>query len=147
MPLGEKAWTPTRQMAPSPAFIFVGFAIALVIMAITVIVLLRAPITIAKAGKAVTTKAADSLEPLVMRGKKLPAKERRRLTADLIKVIKLLIVLAPVAAAFLTIFIPPSLPYAIIVFISGSVAAVAVFWFGVQYVCAGLLGVKPEELV
>jgi hypothetical protein len=137
-----------ESLAPSPGVIIFAIIITVVIMAVTLFVLLRAPVTIARTGKAVTTRAAGSIEPLVVHGRTLPLAEKRRLAASLIKFVKLLLVLIPVAAGLLTaLLLPPTLPYEMVMLVTGVLGLASVLWFSAQYILADILGVKPEKLV
>lgn len=147
IPAGKQAAPAPAPVALSPVIIVFALAVTVVIMVVTVFVLLRLPVTIARTGKAVTTKAADSITPLVTHGRPLPPKEKRRLTVQLIKLIKLLLVIIPVAAALFSTFVPLALPFGLIALVSAILAALAVFWFSAQYISADMLGVKPEKLV
>ena len=148
LPSGETAVTvPPPPEALSPIMIAFALGITAIVIAVTVFVLLRAPVTIARTGNTVTKKAAGSLEPLIVRGRVLPPREKRKLTVTLIKLVKLLLVLLPVAAGFLSVLLPPALPYEIVMLISCAVAITAVFWFSAQYIAADMLSVKPEKLI
>lgn len=138
---------PLSSVPMSPIMVFFAFAITAAVIITTIIVLLRAPITIAKTGKAITTKAAASIAPLVIHGKPLPAAEKRRLTARLVKIVKLLLVVLPVAAAFFGVFVETPLSLELVVFVNAVLALMAMVWFSAQYIFARLLGVKPTYLV
>lgn len=133
--------------SPSLTTIVFAIIVTVVVLVVTMLVLLFIPVTIAKTGKAVTTKAANSIEPLIVHGRTLPPAQKRRLTISLIKLVKLLLVLVPVVAGLLSTFIPLVLPFEIVMFVTSILAGVSVFWFSVQYICADMLAVKPEKLV
>lgn len=146
--------TPSEEPAPvaaspemSPGIAIAALAVTVVVIILTVIVLLRAPVTIARTGKAVTTKAAGSALPLVTKGRPLPKAEKRKLTVQLIKLMKLLLVLLPVALGFLGMIFEPPLPFDLVMFVSSTLAFIALLWFIAQYIFANILGTKPEKLV
>lgn len=144
----EETVAPSITTAPSPAILFVALIVAAIIVTITVIVLLKAPVSIAKAGKTATTKAADSVVPLITHGRPIPEKEKRRLTARLIKLIKLLAVLLPVilVMAFNTIVSLP-LSFELVLLVTCMMALGAIFWFSMQYILARAFGVSLDSLV
>ena len=132
---------------PSTALTIAAFTITGIVMAVTLVFLLRLPVTIAKSGRTVTTKAAASLEPIITRGKPLPKQKRRLLTAKLVMLIKFLIILVPVLAGLSTIVIKLSLTYDIVLLVTAILSGASAFWFIAQYISAHILGVKPEQLV
>ena len=136
---------PSMPMSPL-TIIFAGFVTALVLV-LTVIALLRAPVAIAKTGKTVTTKAADSVVPLVTHGKQLPAAEKRRLTWQLIKFVKLAVVILPVLAACVSLLIEAPLPIEVILLVSSILSLIAIFWFALQYLSARAFGIDSQYLV
>lgn len=133
------------ESSPVIAFIAIGVTIAVVIL--TIIVLLRAPIMIAKTGKTVTMRAADSALPLITHGKPLPPAKKKRLTVQLIKLVKLLIVLLPIFALLPGLIIELALPFDIVLLTSSVLALIAILWFSLQYIIARLLAVESSQLV
>ena len=131
----------------SPLLIVVAVSITVVVLIMTIIVLLRAPKTIAKTGRTVTLKAANSALPLVARGKELTPAKQRRLTTRLVKLAKLLLAVLPVAATCIGFIVEPPLPFDIVVFASSALAISALLWFSAQYGVARLLSVDPTLLV
>jgi hypothetical protein len=147
LPSGEKSVVPPEPIAASLGVIIFGLAITVVVMVVTVLVLIRAPLTIARTGKTMTTKAAHSLEPLVVHGRSLPPQDRRRLTVSLIKLVKLLLVLIPVSAGLCTALVRVAVPFEVAMLVCSILALISVFWFSAQYACADILGIKPDKLV
>lgn len=143
----KEATAPTVTAAPSPATLIFALIITIAVIGVTVFVLLRVPVAIAKTGKTITTKAADSAVPLITRGKPLPVKEKRRLTVRLVKYIKLLLVLLPVIALCLSVSVQFALAFDLVILVASLLAAVALFWFSLQYVSARLLRVKLDTIV
>lgn len=142
----ESPVAPQASVPMSPVTLFFTFMITVAVIIVTIVILLRAPVTIARTGKTVTTKAAGSMVPLVAHGKPLPAATRRRLTAQLIKLVKLLLVILPVMIASFGAFIELPLSFEIVIFVSATLALIAIAWFSAQYIFARLFGVKPTYL-
>ena len=152
----EKILLPTPQenvvVAPStteasPLLIGIAVIVTIVVLLTTIVILLRAPLTIAKAGKSVTTKAADSAIPLITKGRPLPQVQKRRLTTQLVKLMKLLIILLPVALGCIGFFIQPPLAFDLAMLISSILALFALLTFVAQYGIAHLLKVTDTSLV
>lgn len=144
---GTEVITPIATPEASPVLVLIATGITVAILIVTIIVLLRAPATIARAGKTVTSKAAGSALPLLTRGKPISPAKKRRLTAGLIKLTKLLLVLLPVAIGFLGLIFETPLPFDVSMFVSSILALCAVIWFSAEYVTARLLAVDPTALV
>lgn len=136
---------PSSEISPIVAFI--ALAITVAVLIVTVIIILRAPVTITKTGKSVTTKAANTALPLIARGKPLPAAKKKLLTANLVKLAKLLLVLIPVALLGIGAFVEMPLPFEIAALVSSVLAFTSVAWFSLQYLVARWLNIKPELLV
>lgn len=139
------AQAPTGET--SPAMIIVAVVITVIIMVVTAVILLRAPITIAKTGQAVTTKAASSVVPIITHGKPLPPAKKKRLTAELIKGMKLLLIITPMVLGCFGLFVELPLPFDLVLFLSCLLAATAIMWFSLQYIAARYLDVKIDRLV
>ncbi len=132
----------------SPLTIFFAFAVTAVVLIVTIVVLLRAPIMVAKTGKAVTSKAAGSALPVVTRHQKLAPKKQKLLTAQLIKLAKMLLIVIPAILGLLmaTIVTPP-LPVDIMAFVLGILALGGLVNFSIQYLLARWLRIDSENLV
>lgn len=140
------AYTPSVEM--SPFMVFVALAITAVVIVATILVFLRAPLTVARTGKAVTTKAADSALPVITRHHKLAPSRKKLLTVRLIKLAKLLLTLIPVIIGFaLGGFVAPPLPFDVTAFVTSILALCALQAFSAQYIFARLLKVDPKQLV
>lgn len=140
------SYAPTVPSSPLTIMIAVGVTIAILI--VTIIVFLRAPITVAKTGKAVTTKAASTALPLITKGHPVSDSKKRVVTARLVKAMKLLLVAVPaLLLALLNFFVTPPLAYDIVMLVSSNLALCAVVGFGLQYIAARLFNISAELLV
>lgn len=145
---GEEVVAPAATSGEmSPVAIFFALAITATVIVATVIMLLRAPVTIAKTGQSVTAKAADSALPLITKGKPLPAAKKKHLTADLIKLAKLLLILLPVLTLPIGLAIELPLPFDIVLLITSVLAFIALAWFSAQYLFARLLSIDAKQLL
>lgn len=144
----EEIITPVASSVDmSPIAVFFALMVAALVLVATVVMLLRAPVAIARTGKTVTTKAAGSALPLITRGKTLPAAKKKRLTASLVKLAKLLLILLPITVLSIGMFVELPLSLEIIALISGVLALMATAWFSAQYIFAHWFGIKPEQLI
>lgn len=146
--------TPAEEIArqpiisqSSPLMMVFALIVTVVVVVATVIVLIKIPIAVAKNGKAMTTKVAKSATPLITRNKPLPESKKKILTANIIKLIKLLLVIIPTALVLLGSLFELPLPYEIIVLVSGVLSLFSLFWFSLQYISARLLRIEADALV
>ena len=131
----------------SPFMMLFALVVTVIVVIATVIILVKIPMAVARTGKTVTTKAAESAIPLVTKHQPLPPAKKKRLTVNLIKIMKLFLVLIPIGVILLGTFIELPLPYEIVVLISGILSFFSLFWFSLQYIFARLLKVDAGRLV
>lgn len=144
----ETVVTPTPPVETSPLMIAFAVIVTIVVIIATIVIVLRMPVTIAKTGRSVTTKAAASALPLITHGHQLPPAKKRRLTVHLIKLAKLLLLTLPVALCYAgTFFIELSLQPDLALLISSSLALGALLWFTAQYLLADMFSVDNQYLV
>lgn len=143
----QPATAPEAPVSPSPITTVLAVAITVAVLIITIVIILRAPKTIAVAGKSVTTKAADAALPLIAKHQKLTPAKKQRLTAQLIKLIKLLLVVLPVIIGCIGAFVELPLSFSLAMFVSGVLAICALLLFSVQYIAAHVLGVDSKLLI
>jgi hypothetical protein len=136
--------------SPPSTLQLVILAVIVAIMAvITIYALVKIPMGIVKTGNKVAHQTAKTMAPVVMKAQHKPAtkKARRRITTRLILVVKLLLVIIPLAAtAFSGLLDRQSIDFTIALFLGGFLAGFAAVSFGLQYALAGLFRVKLSEL-
>ena len=133
--------------ATSPLMITIALAVTIVVVLVTIVVLLRMPVAIARTGQTVTTKAAATALPIVTRGHKLPAKQKRRLTSKLIKLTKLLLIILPVAIGFIGVYVETPITFQLAILISSVLAMFSLVLFSLQYITAHFLAIDDTLLV
>lgn len=138
---------PTAPTEASPLMIGSAVIITIVVLITTIVIILRTPIVVAKTGKTITTKAAHSALPLITRGHPIPAAKQRRLTAQLIKLTKLIALLLPVALGSVGQFFSLPLPFDLVMLVTSTLALITLLWFSLQYSVARLLGIDTKYLV
>ncbi len=131
----------------SPMMIIFAVIVTIVVIIATIIVLIKIPVAVAKTGKSVTTKAANTAVPLITKGHSLPNSQKKRLTVNLIKLVKLLLVLLPVGATLMGVFIELPVPYDVTILVSSILALLTLLWFSLQYIFARLLHLDLNKLV
>lgn len=136
--------TPTM---PSSMAMPLAVAITATVLIVTIVIILRAPKTIVRTGTTVTTKVAQSALPLITQHQKLSPAKAKRLTAELIKVSKLLLVTLPVAIGCIGAVIELPLPLDLALLVSSVLAMCALLCFCLQYIVAPLVGVRTQFLI
>ena len=131
----------------SPLMLVFALAVTVIVIIATIIILIKIPMAVARTGKTVTTKAAESAIPLVTKNHPLPPAKKKRLTTNLIKIMKLFLVVIPVGVTLLGVLIELPLPYEIVMLVSGVLALFSLLWFSLQYIFARLLKVDAGRLV
>ena len=131
----------------SPFMTVFAFIVTAIVIIATIVVLIKIPIAVAKTGRTVTTKAANYAVPIVTRSQPLPPVKKKLLTTNLIKLMKLLLVIAPIGATLLSSFFVLPLPYEVVVIVSSILSLFSLLWFSLQYILAHLLRVKTNALV
>ena len=128
--------------------LLIGFALLVTIsmLVVTIILLVRAPASIAKTGKNVTAKTASRIIPLVVHHPLSPAK-KRQLTSQLVKVLKLSLILIPFGLCAVSLFVETALPTDVVMFASAIMAITSLAWFCAQYLSARWLKIKHDALV
>jgi hypothetical protein len=141
------ASTPMVTTGP-PSPILIGFAVVFTVLMLilTIVIVLRAPVSIAKGGKKVTTVSANTITPLVMH-RELPAAKKRLLTQRIIKMTKLGIIVVPVLLCMLSLLLTTALPAEVSVFIGALLAIGSLVWFSIQYIIARLFRIPLQILV
>lgn len=129
----------------SAILMFVVFSM----IALTIYILVKIPISIAKTGNVITHKAAETITPVVARAqhKKDTKSFRAKLTPRLVTAAKLLLVIVPLVVTVASgLLEKQSIDYTIAIVIGGGLASFSVIFFVIQYVLAGLLRIKSSEL-
>jgi hypothetical protein len=147
VPKEEQLVAPTVSEGISPIALMIVGAVTVTVVLLTVLIFVRIPIAVAKTGKTVTTKAATSALPLVAKHKKLPKKEKKRLTVQLVKLMKLLSVVLPVGLLYFGKLVELPLPLEIVLMVGSGLALISLLWFSAQYITARLLSIDPKQLV
>lgn len=131
----------------SPLIIGLALLVVFIVLTVTIVVIMRLPIRIAKAGSKALNTTSHAIIPIVTHHKKIPIKKQRLLDVKIIKLIKLIICLLPLVLLAFSPLLDVSLPTSIIVIVGAFLAVGSLVWFGAQYLLANALKIKPETLL
>lgn len=119
---------PDPTTSPSPlVWIFVGVT-TLVILALTIIVLIRLPKTISRAGEQVVRTTTEVVLPVITHHKQLPAKKRVVLSRRIMLIIRLTLCTVPFVISMFIVG-PGELTRQIIITVATTLGIVSVFGF------------------
>jgi hypothetical protein len=125
-------------------------AITVVVMVIiTVYVLVKMPIGIAKTGNKAVHQAAKTVTPVIIKAqhKKDTRRFREKIEAEVMLLIKLSLVVIPVVLAAVSGLLgQQSVSYSIALIVGGGLACLSVAPFIVQYGLAGVFRIKLKDL-
>lgn len=121
---------------PSP--ILVGFALVLtaIILVVTLVILIRFPLSLAKAGKKSTQTAAHFILPTIVHHRPLPQKRERILTAKIIIWVKFVGSVAPFVLLFGGMFMSLKIPFELFIIVGAVLAINSLVWFTLEYYLA-----------
>ncbi|TAL15028.1 hypothetical protein EPN95_00780 [Patescibacteria group bacterium] len=123
------------------------FAVSVIILA--VYVFMKIPSAVAKTSKKIVHEVAESSVPIVLHAQHLPQTKQneRKVIFRMTVLIKVLIILLPIIAAYCSQFIASQvLQFSVSMYLSLLLAACTTVFFLLQYVVARLLSVVKQEL-
>lgn len=147
-PEATQPMTPIVADGP-PSPILIGFALIFTVfmLIVTIIILVRSPLSLARTGRIITARTAETIVPVITHHRPIPASKKRHLTTQLIKVIKFSLVMMPFLLCYLSIFVQSALAFDIVLFSSAILAIGSLVWFMAQYLSARLLRVPLDKLI
>lgn len=140
---------PAANGEPNTIVFIFGIIITIVMIALTVYAIIKAPSMIAGTGKKVVRAAAKQTTTIVLRAqhKKDTPRNRLKLTPRFIFIFKLTLVLLPLGFAWGSQSLPEKdLSYELTILLSVWMAAISILLFSVQYVLAIVLKVDRNVL-
>lgn len=142
---------PTTISDANTSYIMIifGIIIAILMLIVAIYVLIKIPKTIAKTEKKIVHETAAKVAPFIIKyqKKKDNQKNRLKLTAKLILIIKTQLVVLPIFIALLSkILEKPMLDFQLAVYISLILAGFSVFFFFIQYSIARLFKIDNKFL-
>lgn len=121
--------------------------VTIAVLVVTAVVLIRLPSSISKSGKKATVKSAEKIIPILSHHHTLPAKKKRQLTLQTIRMIKLVLTVLPFLLLFLVIVVPTALSNEIVMLVGAFLGLGTLLWFGLEYGLAHILKIDPLDVV
>jgi hypothetical protein len=134
---------------PGLSEMIIAAIIVAIMVAVTIYALIKIPLGIVKTGNKIVHRTAETMTPVVIKAqhKKDTKKIHTKITSKLTLVIKLLLIIIPIAlAAASGLLEKQSLDYSIVMVIGWALACLSVAAFAIQYTIAGLFHVKMSDL-
>ena len=148
MPPTNITQVPSIELHAPPLLATVlAITITIAVLIITMVILTRLPIAVSKTGKKTVLSTAEKILPVITHHQKLPAKKKRQLTVQIIRIVKFVFTLLPFLLLVLVVFVPTSLPDEIVMFVGGFLALTTLVWFSLQYGLAKILRIEETDLV
>jgi hypothetical protein len=140
----------TVSSPPSPIVIVLGAVVTLLAIAMMIFFIVKVPKAIVKTTTRVVNNTAESIVPVVLhiQHKQDTTSNHRKTTFNLRMVIKILLIMLPLVAAFISeVTKNPLYSAHITTYVSLVLAGLSTLLFTVQYFIAKLLKVKRTELL
>lgn len=144
------ASAPTQEVVasgpPSLFLLIIAFAATAIVIGLTLYILIKFPVTVAKSAQKMTQSTSARIVPIVTHHAKLPEKKRRWLTARIVIYLKLAICVLPVILCACTYFFETELGYALTIIIAAVLGLGSLLLLGAQLLAARWLKVKSEMI-
>lgn len=134
---------------PDSTAMIITAIVVVVMVAITIYIFAKIPVSIVKTSNKIVHKTAETMTPVVIKAqhKKDTKKFHAKITAKLILMIKLLLIIIPIAlTAASGLLEKQSMDYSIVMIIGGTLACLSAVFFALQYALAGLFHIKMSDL-
>lgn len=144
----DEITTPITSSEPNNIIALIGIVVTIIMIAITAFILIKLPITIAKAGKNITHKPAEIIAPLVSKyqHKKDTPRRRRIIAYRLTTIFKVMLVIMPVILTACSQLVDLPIDIAISLTISSGLGVVAGVSFAMQMLVANAWKLDRKEL-
>lgn len=138
-------------VGPSVGIPFIAFSVIIIVvmLALTIYVIFKVPSTIVKTGKKLVNETAEDIMPLLLKAqhKKDTKKRHLKLTSLLVLIIKIGLLITPLALSLLSRFLEKQMfDYNVVIFISLWLAGFSFISFCLQYLLAKVLAVKRQDI-
>lgn len=131
---------------PSLFLLIIGLATTAIVIGLTLYILVKFPVTVAKSAQKMTQNASARIVPIVTHRAKLPEKKRRQLTARIVVYLKLTICVLPVILCACTYFFETELEYALTMIIAAVLGLGSLLLLSAQLLIARWLKVKSSTI-
>lgn len=146
----KDAPAPIQEVAasepPSLLLLIIAVVATTIIIGLTLYVLIKFPVTVAKSAQKMTQNASARIVPIVTHHARLPEKKRRRLTARIVVYLKLIICVLPVILCACTYFFETELGYGITMAIAAVLGLGSFLLLTAQLLIARWLKVKSSAI-
>ncbi|MNH58576.1 hypothetical protein D3C85_1114510 [compost metagenome] len=136
----------TTSGPPSLLLLIIALVATAIVIGLTLYVLIKFPVTVAKSAQKMTQNASARIVPIVTHHAKLPEKKRRRLTARIVVYLKLTICVLPVILCACTYFFETELGYGITMIIAAVLGLGSLLLLSAQLLIARWLKVKSSAI-
>ena len=137
--------TPVNQSS-----ILLAIIITILIVVIVVYVMFKIPKSIAKTSKNIVHQTALKTVPVISRisHKKISKQKQLKLTPKIVFSLKLSLIIIPILIAWLSksVAADNSIDYSIVLTISLALSGLSLLFFGIQYILAYILKIKPNDI-
>ncbi len=127
----------------------VSAIIAIFMLLVTVYIIYKIPITIAKTSEKIVHSTAENITPIVLHAqhKKDTKSNHKKISIRLVIFIKIILIIIPVILSFTSQYIDSKqIDFDIAVYVSLWLACFSILSFATQYIFANLLSVKKQDL-
>jgi len=146
----EDAPVPIQEAAisgpPSLLLLIIAFAATAIVIGLTLYVLIKFPVTVARSAQKITQNTSARIVPIVTHHAKLPEKKRQRLAARIIVYLKLIICVLPVILCACTYFFETELGYGLTMIIAAVLGLGSLLLLSAQLLIARWLKVKSNAI-
>jgi hypothetical protein len=136
----------TASGPPSFFLLVIAITATIIIIGLTLYVMIKFPVTVAKSAQKMTQNASARIVPIVTHHAKLPEKKRRLLTARVAAYLKLAACILPVILCACTYFFETELGYSITMAIAAIFGIGSLLLLSAQLLSARWLKVKSETI-
>lgn len=131
----------------SPLLLFVAIMVTALVVLVSVVILIRLPLALAKTSHKAVAKTSNFVLPVVTHHKRLTPAKKRRLRAEIIVGLKLAACLAPLLLLGISFFITPPLAVGLVFVVGLWLALSSLLWFGLEYLMAKLLKLPLGDIL
>jgi len=135
---------------PNVLLIFVGIIFVVIMVALTIFILIKMPSTIVKVGKKVVHGAAENVTPLILRAqhKKDNKQNRKKLSARLVMVLKIILVIIPLILSYTSKFTESQMfDFNIAMIVAAWLAGSSIIFFVAQYLLTKIFEIKKQDII
>jgi len=138
-----------NSLSSSVPMIIITAVVTFIMIVLTLYIIIKIPSTLVKASKRVVQGAAEGATPIVLQAQNKKETKRNliKLTPVIIFIMKLILIIIPVILAFTSQFIEKQVfNFFISMYVAVLLACFSLLFFVFQYLAAGLMSVKKQDI-